>query len=337
METTPLSKEIRDALTSIKNEKQISDDIRNKRVYKKNTEDFDGHKLITYEKIDFADFRNEYKISSSKLRMIVRDLDLKIERVYDKQYIVGQNKHNVSNIYYLKHAVLEYKATGYINRTLEGKWYETEQETKVGHAGLYTIETGGMNDEWIKQETIKENPVGIGVSSLKEENIIPVMETYSTTPIKQSDKVLISRDLLEKLAYELEKIHSNQQSNRTESKNAIEKIETNLNIEKSDRQNIDSQVMNLAYDIFGCLKDEISKKQGDILYTQNKLLEVEEKGFVISTEQVGALLGMSKATISSKPAEFIKLGFTFTKVKEGNATYWSVARYNVKKNENKKQ
>jgi hypothetical protein len=320
METTPLSKEIRDALTNIKNE-----------------EDLEGKELITDEKIEFNDFRNEYKISSSKLRMIVRDLGFKIERVYDKQYIVGYNKHNVSNHYYLKHAVLEYKATGYINKTLDGKWYETEQETTVGHAGLYNFETGGMNDEWIKQETIKENPVGIGVSSLKEENIIPVMETYSTTPIKQSDKVLINRDLLEKLAYELEKVHSSQQSNRTESNNAIEKIKIYPNIEKVDRQHIDSQVMNLAYDIFGCLKDELSKKQGDILYTQNKLLEVEEKGFVISTEQVGALLGMSKATISSKPAEFIKLGFTFTKVKEGNATYWSVARYNVKKNESKKQ
>ena len=39
---------------------------------------------------------------------------------------------------------------------------------------------------------------------------------------------------------------------------------------------------------------------------------------------------MSKATISSKSAEFIKLGFIFTKIKEGSSTCWSVARYSIK-------
>lgn len=63
------------------------------------------------------------------------------------------------------------------------------------------------------------------------------------------------------------------------------------------------------------------------LHPQKTLLEAEEQGFLITTEQLGEVLGMSKGTISSKKSGFRKLGFQFEKVKEGNTTLWKVKRY----------
>jgi hypothetical protein len=262
---------------------QIPKGIKDTPANMKNQEGLEKNVEIAEEKIELTDFRNEYDISSSKLRMIIRDLGLMIERIYDKQYIVGENPHNVSNLFYLKHAVLEYKATGYYKKTLEGKWYDIEQ------GWLDYTEQYNTPESRVKHDKKKEEK-HLSITTHKKD-IVPVRET------------------------------------------SIERIETNLNIEKIDNKEIEIQIKEIIFDILNSkLSQEIPKKNEDILYTQNKLLEVEEKGFVITTEQVGNLLGMSKATIGSKPAEFMKLGFIFTKVKEGNATYWSVARYNVKKN-----
>lgn len=274
----PLVKTTADALVKIRHAK----DLENKEIY--------GD-----EKIDFDIFREEYKMSSSKLRMIIRELGLKIERSYDKQFVIGNNPFDISNYYYLKHAVFEYKATGYFTNTLKGEWYEYEVDIGV-------------------------NKKHFGVSNMKEEHITPVMETYSKEPNKQTERVYVRRDLLENIAHELE--------GKTSSIKVVEKpiqqIKTNDNAEPINNQNKDIEMLKM---IIETLKPE---KQKDILYTQNKLLEVEKNGFVITTEQVAELLGMSKATISSKSAEFIKLGFIFTKIKEGSSTCWSVARYSIK-------
>lgn len=64
----------------------------------------------------------------------------------------------------------------------------------------------------------------------------------------------------------------------------------------------------------------------DPLLPQKQLLEAEQQGFRITTEQLSQLLGMSRQTISSKKSGFIKLGFKFEKVKEGASTLWKVSR-----------
>jgi len=64
----------------------------------------------------------------------------------------------------------------------------------------------------------------------------------------------------------------------------------------------------------------------DTLLPQKQLLEAEQQGFRITTEQLSQLLGISKQTISSKKSGFIKLGFQFDKVKEGASTLWKVRR-----------
>jgi len=63
----------------------------------------------------------------------------------------------------------------------------------------------------------------------------------------------------------------------------------------------------------------------DPLLPQKQLLEAAQAGFHITSEQLGQLLGMSKSTIASKKSGFIKLGFRYTKIKEGNSTLWKVA------------
>jgi len=63
----------------------------------------------------------------------------------------------------------------------------------------------------------------------------------------------------------------------------------------------------------------------DPLLPQKQLLEAAQAGFHITSEQLGQLLGMSRSTIASKKSGFIKLGFRYEKIKEGNSTLWKVA------------
>lgn len=269
----------------------------------RHAKDLERKNLYGDEKIDYDDFRNEYKMSSDKLKMIIRELGLKVVRLYDKQFVIGNNPFDISNYYYLKHAVFEYKATGSFTKTQKGEWYE------------YEIDIGG-------------NKKHFGVSAMKEEMIKLKEEHYRKEPNKKTDRVLVRRDILENIAYELEGERYIKAIEKP-----IQQINTSENIEASNIQRKDIEMLKV---IVEALKPDKKVEERDILYTQNKLLEVEQNGFVITTEQVGELLGMSKTTISSKPKEFVKLGFIFTKVKEGNSTCWSVARYSIK-NQNKEK
>ena len=72
-----------------------------------------------------------------------------------------------------------------------------------------------------------------------------------------------------------------------------------------------------------------TRQNYDILTPQKKLLEAAEYGFILTTEQVAMILNLSRSTISSWESGTIKLGFIFTKQKEGNSVVWSVARNNT--------
>ncbi len=52
-----------------------------------------------------------------------------------------------------------------------------------------------------------------------------------------------------------------------------------------------------------------------------------EKNWLLTSEVLGQLLGMSKITISSKGPFFRKLGYEFEKIKEGSTTLWRVRQY----------
>jgi hypothetical protein len=62
------------------------------------------------------------------------------------------------------------------------------------------------------------------------------------------------------------------------------------------------------------------------LLPQKQLKEAEIQGFLITTQQLAELLSMSPQTISSKKSGFIKMGFTYEKVKEGSSTLWKVSQ-----------
>jgi hypothetical protein len=70
----------------------------------------------------------------------------------------------------------------------------------------------------------------------------------------------------------------------------------------------------------------IARAQYDVLTPQKTLKEATEEGFLLTSEQVGSILGYSKNTVSSWDTETIKLGFRFHKLKEGSTVLWRVER-----------
>jgi len=71
----------------------------------------------------------------------------------------------------------------------------------------------------------------------------------------------------------------------------------------------------------------IAAQSKPILNTQEELHKAMEKGWLLTNEQLGALLGMSKSTIGSKPDGWVRMGFKYNKIKENNLTLWKVSQY----------
>jgi len=64
----------------------------------------------------------------------------------------------------------------------------------------------------------------------------------------------------------------------------------------------------------------------DILTPQKRLKEAAEDGFVLTTEQVSRIVGLSHSTVSSWKTGTRKLGFHFHKEYEGSSVVWKVSR-----------
>lgn len=64
----------------------------------------------------------------------------------------------------------------------------------------------------------------------------------------------------------------------------------------------------------------------DVLSPQKRLLEASQNKFLLTTEQVSKIVGLSSSTISSWKSGTKKLGFLFHRSKEGNYVVWSVNR-----------
>ena len=74
------------------------------------------------------------------------------------------------------------------------------------------------------------------------------------------------------------------------------------------------------------ISNSIITAQKPILLPQQELQTAMEKDWYLTSDQLGNLLGMSKNTISSKPSGWSRLGFTYTKVKDGAMTLWKISR-----------
>jgi DNA-binding transcriptional regulator YiaG len=70
----------------------------------------------------------------------------------------------------------------------------------------------------------------------------------------------------------------------------------------------------------------IARAQYDVLTPQKTLKEATDEGFLLTSEQVGSILGYSKSTVSSWETGTIKLGFRFHKLKESSTVLWKVER-----------
>ncbi len=64
----------------------------------------------------------------------------------------------------------------------------------------------------------------------------------------------------------------------------------------------------------------------DVLTPQKRLKEAAEDGFVLTTEQVSRIVGLSHSTVSSWKTGTRKLGFHFHKEHEGASVVWRVSR-----------
>ena len=71
----------------------------------------------------------------------------------------------------------------------------------------------------------------------------------------------------------------------------------------------------------------VSNQNKSVLNTQEELHNAMEKNWLLTNEQLGTLLGMSKSTIGSKPDGWVRMGFKYSKIKEGTMTLWKVSQY----------
>jgi len=71
----------------------------------------------------------------------------------------------------------------------------------------------------------------------------------------------------------------------------------------------------------------VATQSKSVLNTQEELHNAMEKNWLLTNDQLGTLLGMSKSTIGSKPDGWVRMGFLYNKIKEGNLTLWKVSQY----------
>lgn len=238
---------------------------------------------MTNTLINFTEFRKQYNIPADRTRSICKMLGYSIVREGVDQFIVGSNPYNVSDEYYLKHAVMEYRGSMSIDRTLAGNFFEYEIKTDDG--------------------------IGkIGVSTFDDDAVSPIATGLKKKPNKETKSVLIPRDRGAELMMR-----------RTEPPAAPAGALT---------APTPGAGMDPLQVLVSALTAAASKQAPTApLHAQEELLKAVEKKFLLTTEQVGLLLGMSKGTISSKKSGFRKLGFEFEKVKEGSSTLWKVLQY----------
>ena len=233
-------------------------------------------------RINFTAFRKYYKLPSDTTRAILKSLGYEVIREGTEQYIVGENKFNVSNSYYLKHAVMEYRKTMGLARTKSGDFAEYEYDTPDG-------------------------VVSYGISHIENEEIVkPISPSIRKTPNRERKSILVPVDRGAELMM------------RKASAPSAPLQAPGATAGGMDALHVLVQALTEA---------QKASTPPDTLHPQKALLEAEENGFLITTEQLGQLLGMSKGTISSKKSGFKKLGYEFEKVKEGSTTLWRARRY----------
>jgi hypothetical protein len=235
--------------------------------------------------INLTNFRKFYNIPAADIRAICKELGLKIVREGAEHFIMGENPYGVSNSYYLKHAIIEYRSTMNVLNTKAGNFqeYEIDMGDRTIYAGVHSIDEDEINTQTPLTPSVMEKP-----NKQPKTMLVPVdrgaelMRRKAAPPPTAPEAVAApsGMDALQVLVAAL-----------TEAQRA-------------------------------------AQPAPDPLHPQRALLEAEREGFLLTNDQLGQVLGMSKGTITSKKSGFRKLGFEFEKVKEGSSTtLWRVRRY----------
>jgi hypothetical protein len=111
-----------------------------------------------------------------------------------------------------------------------------------------------------------------------------------------------------------------------------EKPETQITKKPKDAIDITSTSIDVKKEEFITLLSEViskslSNQNKSVLNTQEELHNAMEKNWLLTNEQLGTLLGMSKSTIGSKQDGWVRLGFKYSKIKEGTMTLWRISQY----------
>lgn len=100
-------------------------------------------------------------------------------------------------------------------------------------------------------------------------------------------------------------------------KNSVDITSSSIDVRKEEFISLIAEVVSKS----------ISTQNKSVLHTQEELHNAMEKNWLLTNEQLGTLLGMSKSTIGSKPDGWVRMGFRYTKVKEGSMTLWKISQY----------
>lgn len=233
-------------------------------------------------KINFDKFRKEYDLPSTKARIILKELGYEVIREDGDQYIIGENKFNVSDEYFLRHAVFEYRRTLDVKRTASGQFFEED---------VMRTDSGKV--------------VKIRVADMDPKDVKPVYNSTIQKPNKKSNKILVDADAVVGIT----------------NQSAPEEAGAITPAAAAAPQ---APIQALAAAL---VEAQRAAAPPDPLAPQKALREAAEQGYLLTTEQVGQLVGMSRSTISSKKSGFRKLGFEFSRIKENSSTLWGVKQY----------
>ena len=175
----------------------------------------------------------------------------------------------------------------------------------------------------------------------------PVIPLYNQILQKENDTILLYAFIESKLTGKIEttkkKEFNEEELNKCSEKTSqkrdeyilIEDTPSETKIIKKPKEAIDissSSDLDLRREDFITMLAEVvsrsvATQSKSVLNTQEELHNAMEKKWLLTNEQLGTLLGMSKSTIGSKPDGWVRMGFRYTKIKEGSMTLWRVSQY----------
>ena len=198
----------------------------------------------------------------------------------------------------------------------------------------------------IPSDFIRSTCKVLNLEILKVENE-PVIPLYNQILQKENDTILLYAFIESKLTGKIETTKqrefneeelnncSEETSLKREEYIFIQDAPTETKIIKKPKEAIDitsSSDLDLRREDFIAILSEVvsrsvATQSKSILNTQEELHNAMEKKWLLTNEQLGTLLGMSKSTIGSKPDGWVRMGFRYSKIKEGTMTLWKVSQY----------